>query len=146
MAVLNEELLDAWLELSTTIINSRIVSEMPYKESLICNILYRNQLHNPDRKLTATDLCQETRMLKSQMNRTLNSMEKKKLILRERSMLDKREVFVALDMTNAAVYERQHEKILRIVDAVIEQTGAQKAEEIIRLFRMISNLAEGIIQ
>lgn len=146
MAALNEELLDAWLGLSTAIINSRIVSEMPYKESLICNILYRNQLHNPDRKLTATDLCQETRMLKSQMNRTLNSMEKKKLILRERSMLDKREVFVTLDMTNAAVYEKQHKRILQIVDAIIEQTGAQKAEEIIELFRMISNLAEGIIQ
>ncbi|MDO4331542.1 MAG: MarR family transcriptional regulator [Eubacteriales bacterium] len=146
MTALNEELLGAWLQLSTTIINNKVVSDMPYNESLICNILYRNQLQNPQQKLTATDLCNETKMLKSQMNRTLNQMEEKKLIIRERSDRDKRQVFVTLDMDNAASYQQQHEKILQLADAIIEKTGQEKALEIISLFKSISSIAEGIIK
>lgn len=146
MTALNEELLSAWLRLSTTIVNNKVVSDMPYNESLICNILYRNQLHHPEQRLTATDLCNETKMLKSQMNRTLNQMEEKRLILRERSDRDKRQVFVTLDMDNASSYQQQHEKILQIADAIIEKTGNEKALEIISLFETISDIAEGIIQ
>ena len=74
---LHEDLLSAWLQLSTSINNTRVVSELTYNESLICNILYNNSKHNSDRKLTATDLCSATKMLKSQMNRTLNQLEKR---------------------------------------------------------------------
>lgn len=146
MTSLSEELLNAWLQLSKTIINNKIVSDMPYNESLICNILYRSQLQTPEKRLTATDLCNETQMLKSQMNRTLNQMEEKGIILRERSDRDKRQVFITLDMENAASYRQQHEKILRITDAVIEQTGKEKAMEIIDLFNAIANIAEGILK
>lgn len=146
MTSLSEELLNAWLQLSKTIINNKIVSDMPYNESLICNILYRSQLQTPEKRLTATDLCNETQMLKSQMNRTLNQMEEKGIILRERSDRDKRQVFITLDMENAASYRQQHEKILRITDAVIEQTGKEKAMEIIDLFNTIANIAEGILK
>ena len=82
---MNEELLEAWLRLSTILCNDRIVSEMPYNEALICNILYRQEMQKEDKKLTATDLCKQTKMLKSQMNRTLQCMEEKKIITRQRS-------------------------------------------------------------
>ena len=67
----NEALLGAWLRLSTSINNSRLVTELPYNESLICNVLYRNDLLHNEKKLTATELCAETKILKSQMNRSL---------------------------------------------------------------------------
>lgn len=143
---LNEELLDAWLRLSTTIINDRVVSEMPYNEALICNILCKNMLENPGRKLTATDLCSETRMLKSQMNRTLNSMEEKKVILRERSALDKRQVYITLNLEQDELYQKQHEKVLALVDAIIDRIGTKKAVEIVRLFSSISDIAEEVIK
>lgn len=143
---LNEELLDAWLRLSTTIINDRVVSEMPYNEALICNILCKNMLENPNRRLTATDLCSETRMLKSQMNRTLNSMEEKKVILRERSALDKRQVYITLNLEQDELYQKQHEKVLALVDAIIDRIGTKKAEEIVRLFSSISDIAEEVIK
>lgn len=41
----NEELLSAWLRLSNTICNERIVTQLPYNEALICNIL-NNQRKN----------------------------------------------------------------------------------------------------
>ncbi len=145
MSDLNEQLLDAWLSLSTTIINDKVVSEMPYNESLICNILYKNQLLSPANKMTATDLCNETKMLKSQMNRTLNSMEAQNLISRERSASDKRQVFVTFRPEHAAAYQKQHEKILQLADAVIEKLGTQKTEETIALFHMISDTVGEII-
>lgn len=145
MTSLNEQLLDAWLSLSTTVINDRVVSEMPYNESLICNILYRNQLEDPDRKLTATDLCNETRMLKSQMNRTLNSMEKKGFISRERSEQDKRQVLVTFHFDQAEAYQKQHEKILKMADAIIGKLGVEKSCEVIDLFKTISRTADEIL-
>ena len=139
---MNEELLDAWLKLSVAINNEKVVSDMPYNEALICNILYRNQIHDPLKKLTATDLCNATKMQKSQMNRTLNSMEEKSLIVRERSELDKRQVFVSLNMEQNEIYERQHVKILEIIDSLTERLGEEKSKQALQLFTMITNIAE----
>lgn len=146
MNPLNEQLLDAWLSLSTTIINDRVVSEMPYNESLICNILYRNQRRCPDKKLTATDLCNETKMLKSQMNRTLNSMEKKGIISRERSTQDKRQIFVTFRLEQADAYRKQHGQILQMADAIIASLGAEKTQEVIALFETICKTANEIVR
>lgn len=60
MSELNEQILDAWIHLTTAINNERIVSEMPLNEALICRILYKNQ----ESEITATDLCALTKMQK----------------------------------------------------------------------------------
>lgn len=146
MPDLNEQLLDAWIMLSTAIINDRHVSEMSYNESILCNILYRNQTMQPPKRLTATDLCRETGMLKSQMNRTLNAMEQKGIIGRERSTLDKRRVFITFQDDNSAVYQKQHEKIIELADAIIAQLGTQKTCETITLFQTISTIARKVLQ
>ena len=145
MQNVNEKVLGAWLKLSTTICNERIVSELPYNETLICGILHRNAVENPDKPITATELCEKTNIQKSQMNRTLNSMEEKGLIIRKRSAKDKRQVFVSMNMENAAVYEKQHKKVLDIVDTVLEKVGKEKAEEIIQLFTLISKKAKEVV-
>lgn len=145
MQNINEKVLNAWLKLSTTICNERIVSELPFNESFICGILHHNALAHPERQITATELCEKTNMQKSQMNRTLNSMEEKGLIFRKRSEKDKRQVFVSINMENAGVYERQHKSVLEFVDTVLEKVGREKAEEIVRLFTLISNKAKEVM-
>lgn len=145
MQNINEKVLSAWLKLSTTICNERISSELPYNESLICGILHRNAVENPEKQMTATELCEQTNIQKSQMNRTLNSMEEKGLIDRIRSKKDKRQVFVKINMENAEVYENQHKKVLDIVDTVLEKVGKEKAEEIVQLFTLISKKAKEVM-
>ena len=145
MQNINEKVLNAWLKLSTTICNERISSELPYNESLICGILHRNAVENPEKQITATELCEQTNIQKSQMNRTLNSMEEKGLIARIRSKKDKRQVFVKINMENAEVYENQHKKVLDIVDTVLEKVGKEKAEEIVQLFTLISKKAKEVM-
>ena len=89
----NEQVLEAWLQMTTVINNERITSDLPYNESMICRYLYQNQ----DKNVTATDLCNWMRMQKSQMNRTLTSMEKKDLITRIRSEQDTRKIYITLN-------------------------------------------------
>ncbi len=146
MKKINEDLLDAWLTVSRTIINERLVSDMPYNEARICNILYRHQRRHPEDRLTATRLCLETNMLKSQMNRTLSQMEKKGLIVRERSSQDRRNIFVSLDPKNAGVYIAQHTKILELADRVIEKIGKEKTMELIELLTTVSAIACEVIK
>ncbi len=146
MNVSSDDVLNAWLRLTTTVNNVRMAGELPYNELLICGILYRNQNSSAPESLTATDLCSETRMLKSQMNRTLNSMEKKGLIFRTRSEQDRRQVYITFNMDQAEVYEREHDRILGYVEMLLDKVGRQRAEEIIGLFTLISDMADEVIK
>ena len=140
----NEVLLAAWLRLSTSINNSRLVSDMSFNESLVCNILYHNHLEQ-NSPLTATDLCSRTKMLKSQMNRTLNQLENKGMIVRERSTNDKRQVYVFFNMEQAGKYKQQHQKILVLLDKIINELGMDQTKETIQIFERISDIADLLI-
>ncbi len=141
----SESLLNAWLRLSTSVINSRLVSEISYNESLVCNILYNNYCENPEKKITATDLCNQTRMLKSQMNRTLNLLEKKGLIVKERSKEDKRQVWISFDLEHAGLYKTQHDRIIKLVDAIIDQVGEEQASEATQVISALADAADKVI-
>ena len=127
----NEQVLEAWLQMTTVINNERITPDLPYNESMICRYLYQNQ----DINVTATDLCNYMRMQKSQMNRTLTSMEKKELITRIRSEKDTRKI-----------YKKQHEKILKIVDELFEKIGYERQPEVIELFDLITQTAKEMLK
>ncbi len=142
MEKLNEHLLSAWLRLSTSVVNSRLVSELPYNESLICNVLYNQICSGNDSGLTATELCNETKMAKSLMNRSLNQLEKLGIISRVRSALDKRQVLISLNLDKAGVYLKQHQDILKLLDTIIENIGETASEQAITLFQNISDIAD----
>ena len=137
----NEQVLEAWLQMTTVINNERITPDLPYNESMICRYLYQNQ----DINVTATDLCNYMRMQKSQMNRTLTSMEKKELITRIRSEDDNRKIYVSLNDSMIKIYKKQHEKILKIVDELFEKIGYEKQPEVIELFDLITQTAKEML-
>lgn len=145
MEHINETLLATWLRLSTAINNSRVVSELTYNESLICNILYQHSIGEMKKKLTATDLCQRTKILKSQMNRTLNHLEELDIILKERSASDRRRVFISLNQVHAGKYEKQHREILTLLDTIIEKLGQEKVYQTIDILNTISDIADEVL-
>lgn len=145
MNQINESLLNAWLRLSTSVVNSRLVSDLSYNESLVCGILYKHSLANTACKLTATDICATTNILKSQMNRILNQLEKKSMIIRERSTEDKRQVWISFNMEKAETYQKQHDKILKLVDSIINKIGMDKAIETIKMLNTVSDAANQIM-
>lgn len=146
MSSINESMLNAWLRLSTSVINSRLVTELSFNESLVCNILYKNQIEHPEKKITATELCNITKILKSQMNRILNQLEKKKVIIRERSEKDKRQIFVKMDLVHAEIYSKQHERILEIVNEVTSRLGEEKTQETIKILTQVSEITDELLE
>jgi len=94
IAQAGDTLLYAWLDLSSTLWNTRIVTSLTYNEAHIMGLLLR--FGSQEHPLTATDLIRRTRLLKSQMNKILTSLEKSGYITRSRSEEDKRLVHIRL--------------------------------------------------
>ncbi len=139
---LDERILDLWLRLSTTVNNERVVQSMPYNEALICNILDKAA---EGEKFTATDLCEKTKMLKSQMNRTLNSMENKGLIVRERSDTDKRKFYIKLSPEHISEFEDEHQKNLSLVRILLDRFGRERGEALADELGAFVNIVEDVV-
>ena len=128
----NENLLSAWLNLSASLWNERFVRTMSFNEAFVLNLLIKNAKENPYHTLlSATDLCAKTGILKSQMNRTLNTLEDKGYITRLKNKDDKRVVFVSLTATGRAAYNKEHMHILDIVDKISSELGAEQTDNIV---------------
>ena len=138
MEVVNEKLLTSWLKMVLAVDGEHIATQLPYNEAVVCNLL----MGNPNKEMTATDLCGIMKMQKSLMNRTLNSLESKNIIERIRSKEDKRLVLVKLvnDVNN--IFMKQHEKTLNYVDKLADKIGKDKVNEIISLFDSITKIAQ----
>lgn len=138
---LAEELLESWLALSMTISNRRIVERLSYNEAKICNLLYRRKQEHTDGEVTATELCQETGMLKSAMNATLRKLEKRNLIQKNRSEMDRRQYYVSLNMEHMELYLEEHQRILELVSQIIVSVGEEKIRQTLPVLEQIARSA-----
>ena len=130
--LLNEELLFVWLQLGSVIDNQRLVSDLPFNEALVCGLLYRSNI-----PLTASELCHETRILKSQMNAILRSLECKGFIERRQSSSDRRQIELRLLPEGTARYLASHKKTLTLVDLLIHSVGEDKIQALIPLLQNV---------
>ena len=130
--LLNEELLFVWLQLGNVIDNQRLVAELPFNEALVCGLLSRS-----DVPLTASYLCNLTRILKSQINDILCSLEKKGLIKRQKSQNDRRQIELYLLPDGITRYNASHQKTLRLVDLLIQSVGEENIRTLIPLLKQV---------
>lgn len=144
MEQINEELLSAWLKLSSSVRNDRVVMNMSYNEMHICNLISKAQIHGSGH-LTATDLCRETGLLKSQMNKVLTGLEEKGTVTRCRSRDDKRRIFIRMSEEGNRAYEQEHQRILDFVDELILKIGPADTEVTINLMNTIANCVTDIL-
>lgn len=121
-----EALLEAWMEMALHIRGNRLVDGLSFNETVICSMLYRNQMLGKT-LLTATDLGKRTGLLKSQLNKVLSAMEYKGLIARKRDEKDKRKVYLMLCEEKQSVYLNEHEKVMEIVHQICSSMGEEKA-------------------
>lgn len=124
---IEEALLDVWLDMALNIRGNRLVSGLSFNEIVICSILYRSRKVDMG-MLTATDLGNRTKLLKSQLNKVLTMMEEKGLIERIRSEKDKRKVYLKLCEEMLPVYLKEHEKVMEIVHPVCVALGEEKVK------------------
>ena len=129
-----EELLQAWIDMSLRIRGNRLVSGLSFNEIVICRILYMQQLEG-GKPVTATDLCRRMHLLKSQINKLLTSMEKQGLVERVRSEQDRRKVELRLKPEAECVYLNAHEGIMKIMEHVCSTMGEKQAQQLAVLLR-----------
>jgi len=134
-----EALLDTWLRMTAVISNRRLVKSMSFNEAVICRLLKEAKENNI--YLTATDLCNQTKMLKSLMNSTINSLEKKKMIQRIRSTKDKRQFYLELNEDNIDVYQKEHR---RIIELLKETTKELEVNELQSVMKVLSKITDGM--
>ena len=127
--MLNEELLEAWLRLSCVIDNQRLAADFPFNEALVCGLLSRGGCR------TASELCARTRILKSQMNAILRSLESQGVIARQRSQTDRRRVELRLLPAGLERYRASHRQALDTVDRLISGMGEDAARQLLPLLR-----------
>ena len=128
MDMANEELLSAWLRLSSRLWNERFVKGLSYNEAFVCNLLSSRLKESPQEPyMTAKELCFCTGLLKSQMNKTLNGLEKKGYIERRRFDSDRRLIHVRLLEPGSRAFLEEHRNILKVVDRVVCGLGESDA-------------------
>ena len=138
-----DKLLDSWLNLTSTLWNTRLVSSLTYNEAHVMGLLLRHStLDNP---MTATDLIRRTRLLKSQMNKILTALESRGYITRTRAEMDKRMIFILLTDTGVAAYLEEHKNVDAILNQLVAKIGPERALHIARELHEITEILDAIV-
>ena len=127
-----EELLQAWIDMSLRIRGNRLVSGFSFNEIVVCRMLYEQHIQG-GKPLTAADLCRRMQLLKSQLNKILTSMEKQGLIERVRCQDDRRKMEIHLKPEAETIYIQAHERILKIMQYVCASLGMENANQLTEL-------------
>lgn len=133
-SAIREQLLESWINMSLVIRGNRIVSGFSFNEMIICRILFDRHVSG-GQNVTATELCKQMRLLKSQINKLLTNMEKEGLIERKRSESDKRKIEITLTAQAVELYSKEHEHILEILGYVSRRLGPEQTETLAHLLR-----------
>lgn len=138
-----DKLLDSWLNLTSTLWNTRLVSSLTYNEAHVMGLLLRHSTEtNP---MTATDLIRRTRLLKSQMNKILTALEGRCYITRTRSDLDKRMIFIRLTEEGTQAYLEEHKSVDAILNQLVNKIGPERALFIAKELGEITEILDGIV-
>lgn len=138
--MLDEELLAVWLRLTTVIDNQRLAASyaaeqdrpsLPFNEAMVCGLLANAQAAG--RSLTASGLCRQTRILKSQMNAILRSLERKGAISRRQSQTDRRQIELRLLPEGWSLYQESHRRSIAIAGKLIDALGEKESRTLISL-------------
>lgn len=129
-----EALLRAWLSLTAVICNRRMVSGLTFNEAVVCNHLRHQQQQDPGHRLNATDLCEKTNMLKSQMNQVLSSLERQGYLTRSRSRTDRRQMDLALTEAGHQAYQAAHRQASALLTELVSRIGTDTADALTAQF------------
>ena len=138
-----DKLLDSWLNLTSTLWNTRLVSSLTYNEAHVMGLLLRHSTQaNP---MTATDLIRRTRLLKSQMNKILTALESRGYITRTRSELDKRMIFILLTPEGTEAYLEEHKGVDAILNQLVTKIGTDRALLVAQELGEITEMLDRIV-
>ncbi len=140
MALSREDnLLNAWVKLSGILKNSRITKGLMYNEAIVMLMLYNRYCEDGSGMISVQEIIHETQMLKSLVNRTLNSLESKGLLEKCRGEKDKRTLYVKCVEDKLDVFLNVHASSLVVANQILEIIGEDDADTFIRIVEKIAS-------
>lgn len=133
---LEEELVTAWVRLTASLKNTRITHGMIYNEAIVMMIAYNKYREDGEGLVSFKELTQETKMLKSLLNRTIDSLVGKGLLVRQAGA-DKRTKFIKPVPENLHEFLEVHSNSVALAHDMLEVIGKEDAEAFVRISKKI---------
>lgn len=131
------QLLRAWVQLSGILKNSRFTKELPYNEAIVMLMLYEKYQQDGVGILSVKEITSSTRMLKSLVNRTINALETKGLLLRCQSEGDKRIAYVRCVEDQLGLFLLVHASSMEIAQQISTIIGPEDTQAFIRIVQKL---------
>ncbi len=130
-----EKLIKAWVTLSGIIKNCRVTKGLMYNEAIVMMLVYHRYKIDGEGIISIKEITSETKMLKSLVNRTVNSLEKKGFLERceSENASDKRMVYVKCVKDKLDKYLIIHNGSLDIANIIMETIGPEDTDAFIRI-------------
>lgn len=129
---LEENLIVSWVKLTGELKNTRMTQGMIYNEAIVMLIVYNKYRKDGEGLVSFKEIVSETKMLKSLVNRTIDSLVEKKYLERSDGK-DKRTTFVRPVKENLAPFLTVHGKSIALAHRVAEILGEEDAEAFVRI-------------
>lgn len=129
---LEEELVTAWVRLTAVLKNTRMTQGMIYNEAIVMMIAYNQYRKDGVGLVSFKDLVTETKMLKSLVNRTIDSLVAKNYLVRQEGE-DRRTTYVKPVPENLEEFLRVHESSKTLAHDIVDLIGREDAEAFVRL-------------
>ena len=144
-----EDLINAWLTVSSTIRKDRLVSNISFNEYKVLGLIYNNaygkkSAKDTAQKLTAKDILEETGMLKSQINRILTSLSGRQYISIKVAKEDKRKKELSITKRGTTAYEKEHKKVVELTKGLYTKLGNKKVTELTKTLNEVKDAFEKV--
>ena len=133
------DLLQAWVTLSWIVKNRRITKGLMYNEATVMMLLYNRYLTDGVGLISIKEIVEQTRMLKSLVNRTVSALERKGLLVRCPGTEDKRTVFVKCVEDKLDTFLQVHRSSLQVAQNIIAIIGEEDANTFIRIVQKLDH-------
>ena len=129
---LEERLITAWVRLTGIFKNTRITKGMVYNEAIVMLVAYNRYREDGDGLVSFKEIVSETRMLKSLVNRTIDSLVAKGYLARCEGK-DKRTTFIRIVPENIGGFLEVHAHSLELARNMMQIIGTEDAEAFVRI-------------
>ena len=128
-----ENLIKSWVKLSAIVKNSRITKGLVYNEAIVMLHVYERYREDGEGIISIKEITKETKMLKSLVNRTVNSLEQKGFLERCEKQGDKRMVYVKCITERLETFLIIHKGSIDIATEIINIVGEEDTNAFIRI-------------
>ena len=134
MTDLEEIMLKAWINMSVNTRENRLLNELSFNEMLVLNMIQ-------EKECSFKELVNELNILKSQLNRVIQNLVQKKLIIAYTPENDKRSLMIKKG-DNTELYKQEHARMIEIMRKIRKQIGEEDTLKLIYLLNQVASLVK----